>query len=278
MARFRVRLPSGKYADQVGLGSLNVSEVAYVVARFMWSHSVDQKFRGSIGYVLMQTWPNAKSAHGPLIKQIPKHLRANGFMNSDDASGFFWAVPEHFPNWVEPSTSKYVVEDDGSQTEGGPVREHIVTRQMDKLMYAIEDNPFQHARDYAVVTGASPSSVSHVAGTLEKYGYIERKGKRAASRYLPTGKAFPHLRKRNGGKKVVVVKAQPETKPPSLPVSQVPEHREADYRRDDANKVEEIEEATGGTVVFTKDGDLMVVKDGKLYLPKPVTTWNLEEF
>ena len=36
------------------------------------------------------------------------------------------------------------------------------------------------------------------------------------------------------------------------------------------------EAATGGTVVYDKDGSMLVLKDGVLYRPKQVTTWALE--
>jgi hypothetical protein len=107
---------------------------------------------------------------------------------------------------------------------------------------------------------------------LKKYGFIETRGLRSATKYMTTSKPFPPKKKGNGKK--VEYRHHTHTKV----VAEKPAGVEPAPYEGDADDLDLWAESIGAQVVRTKDGDVMVVKDGKLYLPKPVTTWTLEEF
>ena len=269
----KVRLPSGRwlheitdYADATG------DERAYMVARHMFANAEGERFYGNITDALDALWGVGKVD----VNGIPAALHRNGFVASwtggkRNSGRFYWQVPNVFPAW--DSGSSITVEDDGSMPEAGPVKVRSVrskrgaghwSRQQQTLMRAIDTDPARHPREYAERTGMNNKLLSSVAGTLEKYGYIERRGKGLASRYFPTAKPFPY-------RATTRTKAPVEPKPEPTPEPEV----KSAWRPNRAETVDAIERDTGGTVVYDKTGHMLVIKDGRVF--RPVQGWTLQE-
>jgi len=216
----RVQLPSGKYTDEVvDLRQAAFSDVAYVVARFMFSHAIDGQFQGSVGTAMRAVWVGQD--HEEFRKRIPRVLRLHGFQpHQDTATGrFFWIVPATFPAWTDVR-SKF---DDGSQTTGGPVtvRQIEKVRWTDKavaLVREIERTPGLHPWQYGERLGWKRQQVSHVGVELRNTGYIFTQGDRASARYFRTTKPLPDRVK---AKKHYPTPVAKDTTPEPAPVKPV---------------------------------------------------------
>lgn len=226
-----IRMPSGRYTyDVTDLRAASIDEVAWLVARFMFSHADDNhRFAGSVGNAMREIWPGQENERWR--KQVPRVLRAHGFEPYQDAANgrFCWIVPATFPAWTGAGSPSG---DDGSQTTGGPVTVRQIkgpretwTKTMVALALAIHEDPARHPAEYAERLGWPGHRVSLVGRTLKAHGYITAPGSTTAVRYYPTDKPLPAkvIRKRRRATPAPPAEAPPTETPPAtvtaLPVS-----------------------------------------------------------
>jgi hypothetical protein len=258
-----VRLPSGRLlSETTDYAQTRVDERAYLVARTMWVESEGERYFGTIGKALDSLW---KTDYEKSTSGISHRLHRNGFTASwtggkKNSGNFYWQVPSVFPIW---NSNRDTVEDDGSSPEAGPVHFTVVTDYMRSLMRAVESGEARTPREYAAQLGWPKNRVKNVAASLKKGGWIEATGNTQAVRYHLTGKPFPHPKPEV--EKVVVVN-EPKPEPITVSVREL---------LAETNTGDDIERATGGTVVYDKHGHLLVLKDGKLHTA--TMSWVLTE-